>query len=100
MYVLVGITALLSIFLPVPHVIENPKSAKGIAIGIVGFAAVVCIALLLAKAEELPFVIGHEKPTEWTLKFTDVNLISIYLMLGGTILTLIVTGITGLLKTK
>jgi hypothetical protein len=100
MYVLIGITALLSILLPIPYVIENPKSGKGILVGIVGFVIVVGISYALGKTDALPFTPGHDPVSEGTLKFADVNLFSMYLMIAGTILSLLVSGIFGFTKTK
>ena len=100
MYVLIGITALLSILLPIPHVVENPKSGKGILVGIVGFLIVVGIAYALSKTDNLPFTPGHDPVSKGTLKFADVNLFSMYLMLTGTVLSLVISGIFGFKKTK
>ncbi|MDR2563509.1 MAG: hypothetical protein LBC98_06145 [Prevotellaceae bacterium] len=87
MYALIGVTALLSVFLPVPHVVENPKSGKGVLIGIAGFLAVIGLAYIIASGE------GE-------LKFAGINLIAIYLMLGGTVLSLIVSSIYNFIKSK
>lgn len=87
MYVLIAVTALLAVLLPVPHVIENPKSGKGILVGIVGFLVVIGLAYLFASGE------GE-------LKFAGINLIAIYLMLGGTVLSLIVSSAYNFIKSK
>jgi hypothetical protein len=99
-YVLVGIAAVLTIFLPVPQVIENPKSAVGIAVGILAFALVIFIAYLFASGEPLNFNPGHPPVSEGTIKFTDVNLISVYIMLSATILVTIGASVANVLKMR
>jgi hypothetical protein len=99
-YILVGIAAVLAIFLPVPQVIENPKSAMGILVGIVAFVVVVGASYLFASGEQIPFTPGHEPVSEGTLKFTDVNVISIYIMLGATILVTIASSVVNILKMR
>jgi hypothetical protein len=99
-YVLVGIAAVLTVFLPIPQVIENPKSAIGIAVGILAFALVVVISYLFASGEPLNFNPGHPPVSEGTIKFTDVNLISVYIMLSATILVTIGASIANVLKMR
>jgi hypothetical protein len=99
-YILVGIAAILTVFLPIPQVIENPKSAIGILVGIVAFAIVVGVSYLFAKGEQLPFTPGHPEVSEGTIKFADVNLISIYIMLFATILVTIGASIANVLKMR
>jgi hypothetical protein len=99
-YILVGIAAVLSIFLPVPQVIENPKSAIGIFVGIVAFVVVVGISYLFASPEQLPFNPGHPPVSGETIKFADVNLISTYIMLGATILVTIGSSVVNILKLR
>ena len=99
-YVLVGVAAVLTIFLPIPQVIENPKSAIGIAVGILAFALVIAIAWLFASGEPLKFNPGHPPVSEGTIKFTDVNLISVYIMLSATVLVTIGASIANVLKMR
>jgi hypothetical protein len=99
-YGLVGVAAVLTIFLPVPQVIENPKSAIGIAVGILAFALVVVIAYFFASGEPLNFNPGHPPVSEGVIKFTDVNLISVYIMLSVTILVTIGASIANVLKMR
>jgi hypothetical protein len=99
-YILVGIAAVLAVFLPVPHVIENPKSAIGIFVGIVAFIVVVGISYLFASAEQLPFTPGHPPVSDGTIRFADVNLISTYIMLGATILVTLASSVVNILKIR
>jgi hypothetical protein len=98
--ILVVVTTLLAIFLPVPQLIDSPKSALGIGIGIGALVVVVLIAFLLSKSDPLPFTPGHAAVSEGTVKFADVNLISVYIMLGLTILATLGASILGILKTR
>jgi hypothetical protein len=99
-YILVGIAAVVAVFLPLPQVIENPKSAIGILIGLVAFIVVVGLAYVFAVGDALPFPPGHDPVSEGAIKFTDVNLIAVYIMLGATILVTLVTSALNVLKLR
>ncbi|MDR3247093.1 MAG: hypothetical protein LBT50_11770 [Prevotellaceae bacterium] len=99
-YILVGITAVVAVFLPLPQVVENPKSAIGILVGLVAFVVVVGLAYVFASGDPLPFTLGHDPVSEGTIKFTDVNLIAVYIMLGATILVTLVTSVVNVLKLR
>jgi hypothetical protein len=99
-YVLVGIAAVLTVFLPVPQLVENPKSAAGIAIGILALAVVIIVSYLFASGEQLNFTPGHPAVSENTIKFADVNIISVYIMLFATILVTIGASIANVLKMR
>lgn len=99
-YILIGLTALLAIVLPIPQVIQNPKSAIGIAVGILGFVLVVGIAYALASGAALPFAPGHAEVDESTIKFADVNIISTYIMLGAAIVVTVATSIWNVIKMR
>jgi amino acid transporter len=99
-YMLVGIAAVLTVFLPVPQVIENPKSAIGIAVGLLAFVVVILVSYLFASGEQLPFTPGHPPVSEGTIKFADINLISVYIMLFATILVTIGASIVNVLKMR
>lgn len=99
-YILVAITALLAVFLPLPQVAENPKSAAGILVGLLGFVAVVGLSYLFANSEPLPFTPGHAPVGEGIIKFADVNLIAVYIMLLATILVTIGTSIWNVFKLR
>jgi glucan phosphoethanolaminetransferase (alkaline phosphatase superfamily) len=99
-YILVGIAAVLTIFLPIPQVIENPKSAIGIAIGLLAFIVVIAVSYFFASGEQLTFTPGHAPVSEGTIKFADVNLISVYIMLFATILVTVGASIVNILKMR
>ncbi|MDR1897777.1 MAG: hypothetical protein LBR10_13410 [Prevotellaceae bacterium] len=99
-YILVGITALLAILLPVPQVIKSPKSALGIFVGLVGLAIVIVLSILFANGDQLPFTPGHDPVSESTIKFADMNIISIYIILGAAILVTLVTSVVNIIKQK
>ncbi|MDR1341281.1 MAG: hypothetical protein LBK58_14690 [Prevotellaceae bacterium] len=101
-YILIGIAAVLTIFLPIPQMIENPKSAIGILVGILAFVVVVGVSYLFASEYLDPRLIlpGQEVPSEGTVKFSDVNLISTYIMLGATILVTLASSVVNFLKLR
>jgi hypothetical protein len=101
-YILVGIAAVLTVFLPIPQVVDNPKSAIGIAIGILAFIVVILISYLFASTDLHPSLIlpGQLPPSDDTVKFADINLISVYIMLSATILVTIGASIANVLKMR
>jgi hypothetical protein len=101
-YILVGIAAVLTIFLPVPQVIENPKSAIGIAVGILAFVIVILVSYLFASEYMDPRLIlpGQAPPGEGIAKFADINIISVYIMLFATIFVTIGASIAKVLKMR
>ncbi|MDR0559161.1 MAG: hypothetical protein LBG92_03260 [Prevotellaceae bacterium] len=99
-YVLVAVTILLIIAFLIMQVIENPKLAIGILVGLLGLGAVGGLSLLLAKSEALPFTPGHDPVSDWTIIFADVNIIAVYIMLGATILVMAGTSIWNIFKLR
>ncbi|MDR1593533.1 MAG: hypothetical protein LBS43_03470 [Prevotellaceae bacterium] len=99
-YILVGIAAVLAVFLPVPQMIENPKSALGILGGLVAFAVVIGVSYLFSSNDPLPFLPGHPPVSEGTIKFTDVNLITTYIMLVATIVVMVASSIANIFKMR
>ena len=100
-YVLIILTALAAIVLPIPHMLKHPKSLIRMAFGIVAFGVVILIAYLLSSAEPLPFPPGHDIVTEGTLRFSDVNLYTMYIMFALTIITVLFSSFfAGMLKRK
>jgi hypothetical protein len=99
-YILVGITAVVAVFLPLPQVVQNPKSALGILVGLVAFVVVIGLAYAFASGAPLTFTPGHPEVSEGTIKFTDVNLIAVYIMLGATILVTLATSILNFVKLR
>jgi glucan phosphoethanolaminetransferase (alkaline phosphatase superfamily) len=101
-YILVGIAAVLTVFLPIPQVIDNPKSAIGIAVGILAFAVVILVSYLFSSTDLHPSLVlpGQAPPSDNTVKFSDINLISVYIMLSATILVTIGASIANVLKMR
>ncbi|MDR0385004.1 MAG: hypothetical protein LBH60_02880 [Prevotellaceae bacterium] len=99
-YILIGIAAVLTVFLPIPQMIKNPKSAIGILVGLLAFVVVVGTSYLFASGEPLPFIPGHAPVSEGIIKFTDINLISTYIMLGATIFVTLATSVLNVLKMR
>ncbi|MDR2465868.1 MAG: hypothetical protein LBD35_00630 [Prevotellaceae bacterium] len=99
-YVLVGLAALLAVFLPVPQVVGNPKSAVGIVIGIVCLGVVIGLSFAFASVEQLPFTPGHAPVSDETLKFADVNIISVYIMLAATIVVTLGASLANMIKLR
>ena len=105
-YLLIGLTLLLIIVMSIPNIVGNPKSAIGPIIAVAALAVVIVVAYLLSDdggtdTQRMSlFTPGHDEVSAKTFVFAGVNIISSYIMLGGTLLAMIFSGISGLLKSK
>lgn len=98
--VLLILTVAVTVLLPIPELVKNPKSALGMLGGLAALGLVVLISYLMADGSQLPFTPGHAPVSESTIIFADVNMTSCYIMLGATILTLVATGIIDFIKLR
>lgn len=101
MYILIILAALVAIVMPLPQLLRNPKSLMRMLFGILGFGVVILIAYSLSSTNALPFAPNHAPVSEDTLKFADVNLYTIYIMFGLTIVTVLFSSVfVNVLKRK
>ena len=88
MYVLVGLAVGLIIIMSGLDLIQNPKGALGGLIGLVALLVVIGVAYMLSSGA--PFEAGtnvYDNVTQ--LKLTDTSLFSMYILMGGAILAII-----------
>jgi len=98
-YILGGITAGLALTFPIINVIQNPKSAKKGLFVILGIAVLIFIAYSLASDHVLniPGYDGKDNVTK-TLKFTGTGLITMYILAGLAVLSIIYSEIAKYFK--
>jgi hypothetical protein len=101
-YILVAIAAIIALCLPIPQMIENPKSAVGVLGGVLALGAVIGISYLFSSGylDSRLVLPTQEAPGTGIVKFADVNLISTYIMLGATILVMIASSIINVVKMR
>jgi formate-dependent nitrite reductase membrane component NrfD len=82
-YILLGITAGITILFSIYNMIINPKGAKKSLIGLVGAAILILIAYYMADDSvlNLPHYTGSDNVPA-TLKLVDTGLFTTYLLLG------------------
>jgi hypothetical protein len=82
-YILLGITAGITILFSLYNMIINPKGAKKTLVGLAGAAVLILIAYFLADDSvlNLPHYAGKDNVPE-TLKMVDTGLFTAYLLLG------------------
>lgn len=98
-YILGGITAGLALIFPIINVILNPKSAKKGLFVILGVVVLIFIAYSLASDHVLniPGYDGKDNVTK-TLKFTGTGLITMYILAGLAVLSIIYSEIAKYFK--
>lgn len=98
-YVLFAIAAVAAILFPVVYMVMHPQNAKKAGIAILGLAVVIFVAYSLASDEIMTFVDyqGSDNNPE-TLKLAGTGIISMYLLLGAAVLSIIYVEIAKLFK--
>lgn len=98
-YILGGLTAGLALIFPIINVIQNPKSAKKGLFVILGIAVLIFIAYSLASDQVLniPGYDGKDNVAK-TLRFTGTGLITMYILAGLAVLSIIYSEIAKYFK--
>ncbi|MBA7522898.1 hypothetical protein ES705_15018 [subsurface metagenome] len=98
-YILGGLTAGLALTFPIINVIQNPKSVKKGLFVILGVAVLIFIAYSLASNQVLniPGYDGKDNVAK-TLKFTGTGLITMYILAGLAVLSIIYSEIAKYFK--
>ena len=98
-YILFAIAAVAAILFPVVYMVMHPQNAKKAGIAIIGLAIVVFVAYSLASDQLLTLIdyTGTDNNPQ-TLKLADTGLISMYILLGVAVLSIIYVEIAKLFK--
>ncbi|MFP4469767.1 MAG: hypothetical protein ACLFPE_03740 [Bacteroidales bacterium] len=97
-YILLALTAALTLIFPILYFISNPKKGKNVLIGIVGFAVLYFISYALTDGSTRGDVYEEFEITESTSHFIGAMLYMTFILGGLAILSIVFTGISSLFK--
>lgn len=92
-YALLGLTAVLSVGMPLIGVVQNPKSAGKSLIGVLLVAVVFGLSWVAADETPIKIASGEILDNIGELRFADMALYSTYVMFAGLLCTMVVTEI-------
>jgi len=98
-YILLGIAILAAVGIPLVGMITNPKRGLKTLISVVILGVILFAAYQLGSGEELELA-GYSGPDNIysRLKLTDMVIFSVYALLGVSILSLLYSSVSKLLK--
>ena len=98
-YVLLGITAIISVIFPLIQIVTNPAGAKRALVTLVIAAVVIFISYSFASDEVLR-IVGYtgQDNVPSTLKLVDTGLFTMYILFGGAILAIILSEIARIFR--
>jgi hypothetical protein len=97
-YTLIGLSVVAILFFAVSKILQEPGGAKSALIGIVGLVVVVLLGYLLSTGEDANTLYAKLKVTEAVSHRVGTGLMSLYIIMGLTILSIFYAEITRLLK--
>lgn len=97
-YALIGFTVLMILFFAITKIIKEPTGARSALIGIVGLIVVVVLGYLLSTGEDANDMFAKLEVTEGSSRQVGTGLVSLYIVMGLTILSILYAEITRLLK--
>lgn len=97
-YILLAITALVTIVFPIVYTISNPKSGKIILIGLIGFVLLYLVSHGLASGNNEGEVYQTFNIGQATARFIGAMLNMTYILAVLAVLSIIYSGISNLLK--
>lgn len=97
-YILLGLTALVTIIFPIINTILNPKSGKTVLIGLIGFVILYVISHSLASGSIEGEVYQNFNITEGISRFIGAMLNMTYILAALAVLSIIYSGISNALK--
>ncbi len=95
-YVAFVIPTILALVFPIIHIIDDPRQAKGVIIGLGGLAALILISYLLAPSDLDPAY--PASVTETTSKWVSTGIISFYILSIAAIAAVIYAEVSKALK--
>ena len=97
-YILFAVALVVALVFPIINIIKNPKQGKQSLIGLAAIIVIVGISFLFANSDSMVLSDGKVFDNKFWLMATDIELISAYIMLVGTLLIIVGTEIWGSLK--
>ena len=96
--ILAGLAAILSLVFPLIQMVTHPKKARGSLLGILVLVVIGLIAYSLASSEPLTFAKENPQNVPDILKQAGTGLITMYILLGVGIVSIIFTEISKVFK--
>jgi hypothetical protein len=96
--ILAGVAAILSMIFPLIQMIMHPKKARGSLIGIIVLVVLGLVSYALASSEPLAFPKPEPNNVPTILKQAGMGIITMYILLGLGILSIIFTEISKVFK--
>ena len=97
-YILIIGTALIAIGFPLANAITNPKNIKKAIIPLVGFGVIFLIAYLISSDKPITLGGGDVFDNTFILRYSDIVIISVYILIGIAVISIIYSGVARLLK--
>ncbi|OFY98249.1 MAG: hypothetical protein A3K10_17330 [Bacteroidetes bacterium RIFCSPLOWO2_12_FULL_31_6] len=97
-YVLLAIASLVAIVFPIIAMVQNPKNAKIVLMGIVGLSIVFVIGYLLSTGVDTIDGDGKLLATALEAKMSETGLIVFYIMGGFAIITVVYAEVSKMFK--
>ncbi len=97
-YILLVLTAALTLIFPIVYFISNPKKGRSVLIGLVGFAILYFISYAIADGNTTGTIYEKFHITEATSHFIGAVLYMTFILGGLAILSIVYTGISSLFK--
>lgn len=97
-YALIGLSVVAILFFAVTKILQEPGGAKSALIGIVGLVVILLLGYLLSTGEDASTVYAKLDVTETVSHRVGTGLMSLYIIMGLTILSILYVEITRLLK--
>jgi uncharacterized membrane protein len=92
--ILAGVAAVLALIFPLFQMVTHPRKAKGSLIGILVLVVFILIAYSFASSVPLDFTKPNENNVPMILKRVGTGLITMYILLGIGVLSIIFTEIS------
>ncbi len=97
-YALIGFTVLAILFFAVNKIAKEPGAAKSALIGIVGLIVVLLLGYLFSTGEDASTTFAKLEVSEGTSRQVGTGLVTLYIVMGLTILSILYAEITRLMK--
>lgn len=97
-YILLAITAALTLIFPIVYFIGNPKKGKTVLIGLVGFAILYFISYQISSGSVEGDVYEKFDVNQMTSRFIGAILYMTYILGGLAILSIVYAGVSSLFK--
>ena len=97
-YALIGFSVLGILYFAIMKIVKEPTGAKSALIGIVGLIVVLLLGYLFSTGEDANGMFAKLNVTEGESRQVGTGLVSLYIVMGLTIISILYAEVTRLLK--